>query len=422
MHKAEGKIPFVSVHLPLFFRSDPEYIPIYLKTSILRYPIITMTEVDDVIARLSKLGVITSTDEAPGSVLSTAPESRFADDITLNNYAKHDCSGDLASSKFAELSRVDSHDGGADSITSKSQLAQTQEDLQRVEAELHQAKDEIEKLRREAESYKPNIESVTKPTLGPRRVKRIVTTPNTVSTATEANGRNLKERFQSLKAELETTKAQLVDVSEKFETQTAELSKVKTDLAIAKPQISALSRRRNDKSLQFRVVELQDGTLDTQIDLIRTFHYGSRPAYQTWVPEYSRPTIAYMDLKDHLANNGKLTHEDYINSSYWATEAYNMFKYFESPYDDTYFQHAEPQLMALCVDHFLKTASLRLDQFKNKKPVHNGFVNCMPEVVEIFSSRKPCGSCEDIKVLVNKIALHYNFQFELTYARALVSS
>ncbi|KAI4917239.1 hypothetical protein J4E90_003746 [Alternaria incomplexa] len=381
-----------------------------------------MTELDHIIARLSRLGVITSTDEAPGSVLSKAPESKFADDTSLDKHAKDDCSDDLASTKFAQLSRVDSHEGGADSITPKSQLAQTQEELQRVEDELHQAKDEIEKLRREAESYKPNTESVTKPTLGRRRVKRIVTTPNTVSTATGVNRRNPEERVQSLTAELETTKAQLVDVSEKFETQTAELSKVKTDLDIAKPQISALSRRRNDKSLQFRVVELQDGTLDTQIDLIRTFHYGSRPAYQTWVPEYSRPTIAYMDLKDHLAKNGKLSHEDYINSSYWAAEAYKMFKYFESPYDHTYFQHAEPQLMALCVDHFLETASLSLDQFKDKKPIHGGVVNSMPEVVEIFASRKPCGSCEDIKVLVNKIALHYNFQFELTYARALVSS
>ncbi|KAI4938148.1 hypothetical protein J4E85_000587 [Alternaria conjuncta] len=367
-----------------------------------------MTEMDDVIARLSRLGVITSTDEAPGSVLSKAPKSKFADDTSLDKPVKDDCSDNFTSFKFAQLSRVDSHEGGADNIISKSQLAQTQEELQRVEAELHQAKDEIEKLRREVKSYKPKIESVTKPTLVRRRIKHNVTT------ATEANEREFKERIHSLTTELETTKAQLHDVSKKFETQTAELSEVKTELNIARPQLAALSRRRNDKSLQFRMVELKDGTLDTQIDMIRTFHYGPKTAYPFGGLVYSRPTIAYMDLQDRLARNGKDCQEDYIDSSYWATRAYNIFKKLGSDYAPSWFQHAEPQLMALCVDHFLKTTRLSLDQFKNLEPVRDGLVYCMPDVVKISASRGTCRECNAHQVLVNDFAAHYGFQFELT--------
>lgn len=218
-----------------------------------------------------------------------------------------------------------------------------------------------------------------------------------------------EDKFRAQQFELEYTK----QICEQLENQ---LSDAKEKLILAKRQTETPAQRRNIKNLQFRVTELEDGTLDTQIEMIRTFHYKPRPRYDTRELVHSRPTIAYMQMNgSHLARNGKLPEEGFIDSSRWVAQAHDLFKVLGSTYGKTWFQHTEPQLMALCVCYFREISHLTLDQFRSKRPV-DSYV--MPEVIEIFVSRKPCSHCESLKDLVNKTTKGYKFEFHLIHAEA----
>ncbi|CAN9218097.1 unnamed protein product [Alternaria sp. RS040] len=218
-----------------------------------------------------------------------------------------------------------------------------------------------------------------------------------------------EDKLRAQQFELESTK-------QTCEKSTDSLSKAKRKLILATRETTTPAQQSNGKNLQFRVIELKDGTFDTKIELIRTFRYGPRRAYRTGELAYSRPTIAYMDINgSHLARNGKLHEEGFIDSSYWVAQAQELFEVLGSTCQQTWFQHTEPQLMALCVCHFRQINHLTLDQFRSKRPV-DSYV--MPEVVEILVSREPCSQCEQLKRLVNKTTKGYNFKFNLMHAEA----
>ena len=364
MHEAEGKITFVSVHLPLFLRSNSEYILIYLKIPILRYPTTTMTELDHIIARLSRLGVITSTDEAPASVLSKAPESKFADDTSLDKPSNDDRACDitsLTSSKVAQLSRIDSHEETTEDIDSlKSQLAQAQEELRQIKNKRLQG---LEK------------------------------------------GGVLANKLKQCEYELKQTQLANTYLERRDSKWAMELDG-RFSTAPDNIHIEKFPGKGNDLSMK--------------VVLSRTFTFTERykSAYEM-VRDNAAIGCLRMNGRLYIAKSGKTREDfgDFINSDHWTSEAEFLGEMVASPLNRGHATHVEPQLMAFYITRTLSESGHFLGDFVNT-PIVYVKESCTELKDIIISVSEPiCKSCKGLTVAVNGFAEDHGYRFTLENRR-----
>ena len=137
-------------------------------------------------------------------------------------------------------------------------------------------------------------------------------------------------------------------------------------------------------------------------------------------PVWKDATMAYMKIneKHFFAKNGKAhdTQDGYISGEDYSAKAFQLFKLLRSRHDSTYFQHVEPQLMALYVEDFRNSNSMTLVQFTEHQPTETLYGHGNPLVVEIFVSARPCPKCVEHEETINVAARRHNFEFALTHA------
>ncbi|KAF7568734.1 Arp, Ankyrin repeat protein [Pyrenophora tritici-repentis] len=181
-----------------------------------------------------------------------------------------------------------------------------------------------------------------------------------------------EDKIKKLEEELNASRVANGKIQEELSTKVHELKQ-------ARVQIDNLTGRNAEKPIRFRELELGN---ETQIDFTKTF----RIQLSFWNGKRLKPTISYMELdgKHYFAKNG--THSglnNFISSNVFAPRAYNLFKLlgFERAQlreDQSWFKHAEPQLIAFYMDHFLTSQDLSQSDFKQlkgKKPDKDSNVN-----------------------------------------------
>ncbi|KAE8829670.1 hypothetical protein HRS9122_09485 [Pyrenophora teres f. teres] len=242
----------------------------------------------------------------------------------------------------------------------------------------------------------------------------------------QARLRETEDKMKKLEAELDASRVANRKVQGELSTKQDELDQANAlcakhvekiavtekKLDEARVQIDDLTRRNADKVIKFREHKLDN---ETQIDFTKTFHIPS--SFNDWTGERRKTTISYMELdgNHYFAKNG--THSglngNFISSKVYAPKAYELFKVLGSERDLSWFKHAEPQLMALYVEHFLESRGLSQLDFKRLKDRKPRGDNSECEEVRIFVNREVCGMCEQIRSFINMCSKYYGFQFVL---------
>ncbi|KAF7680338.1 hypothetical protein GT037_001989 [Alternaria burnsii] len=272
-----------------------------------------------------------------------------------------------------------------------------------------------------------------------RRVSRKPTNSGTASTKTGAVGARLEGSFSELtakyvqngtqtdnsfhpiravptemekiQAKLYETEASLEAVRLEYALQKEHLCSAQADLKNAKKSAEDLMererRRKTVHDLQFRRYTIDSEPRYAKFDLVQTF--STKPMYGP-----DRAVIAFVEIggKRYLAQNGlhRATPDGLISGKDYSKEASKLFRALGAVNEETIFQHAEPQLMALYVEQFCNSRRLDFQQFMNK---HDASRRTELLEVEIFISEAACWYCKTLSEKVNETAEEYGFRFLL---------
>ncbi|CAA9962862.1 Ankyrin repeat protein [Pyrenophora teres f. maculata] len=190
-------------------------------------------------------------------------------------------------------------------------------------------------------------------------------------------------------------------------------------LDTANVEIGRLNRLeiKNDGDVQFHERKLKDGTFGTQVDFIQAFRIASASNFHTGQLTYCPVTIAYMkfDGRSYFAKNGSHTDTEHglISGNTYKAKARTLFRALGSTLPDTWFQHSEPQLMALYVDRYRKIEGLTMEEFIDSDSDVSGNRESGCKNIQIFASRKVCNRCNNLMELMNATAEKHGFKFAL---------
>jgi hypothetical protein len=289
-----------------------------------------------------------------------------------------------------------------------------------------------------------NTGTISTPKSGPRRVPQRNTASSATATNTGTAQPVLGEIVISMRAELlqiqtQTNKsvdkilerlAELGKTQEKLKRtellleeakaqctrQEKELCQTRADLKNAQNDAQELLQRQlpqeTGHSIQFREYKVDSESGCTKFDFVRTF-------VQTFVqtfsvrPKYNYTVMAYVmfDGKPYYSQSGQhpATPDGIISGMDYSQKACELFQLLGyDPPSISYFQHAEPQLMALYVEKF-RNGDLTFEKFRDLRTSSLGKLL----KVEILVSRPPCWHCELLMKRVNVKAENHGFEFVL---------
>ncbi|KAI4714177.1 hypothetical protein J4E89_001627 [Alternaria sp. Ai002NY15] len=284
-----------------------------------------------------------------------------------------------------------------------------------------------------------DIEANPKPRARPRRFIRRKKVDSATSTPTEDDGTNVQENAITLPAEVlrgqqEAGKA-VIDTLElhialvekledklnealdqtkeaRFECRRQEkrLVQAQEELKAAKDKAEDLADRqglrKTTTDIQFRKYTITSEPGYAKFDLVQTF---------TTLPKWGtdKAVLAYMKIggRPVLAQSGKHpgTEDGIIDGTIYTRKACELFQLLGDTEEVTFFQHAEPQLMALYVEKF-RNPSLTFEQFRD---LHGADFLKVKTEVEIFVSQAPCDNCRRLMYRANNHAKRYGFLFSL---------
>jgi len=188
------------------------------------------------------------------------------------------------------------------------------------------------------------------------------------------------------------------------------LAQAQEDLKAAKDQAKDLADRqclrKTTTDIQFRKYTSSSEPGYAKFDLVQTF---------TTLPKWGtdKAVLAYMKIggRPYLAQSGKHpeTEDGIIDGTIYTRKACELFQLLGDAEDVTFFQHAEPQLMALYVERF-RNPSLTFEQFKD---LHGADSLKVKTEVKIFVSQAPCDNCRTLMYRANNTAKRYGFLFSL---------
>ena len=215
-------------------------------------------------------------------------------------------------------------------------------------------------------------------------------------------------------AELEKTKRKLKEKEKELVKKQSKFMNAQADMNDVYAKFVPLSRSnvgRAGQKPQFRERRMSIDPPWFKFDFTMTFDVE---------PVWKDATMAYMKINERhfFAKNGKAhdTQDGYISGEDYSAKAFQLFKLLRSRHDSTYFQHVEPQLMALYVEDFRNSNSMTLVQFTEHQPTETLYGHGNPLVVEIFVSARPCPKCVEHEETINVAARRHNFEFALTHA------
>jgi hypothetical protein len=221
--------------------------------------------------------------------------------------------------------------------------------------------------------------------------------------------RAVPAELEKIQAKLYETGASLKAVRLEYALQKEHLCSAQADLKDAKKSAEDLMerqrRRKTVHDLQFRRYTIDSEPGYAKFDVVQTF--STKPKYKS-----NRAVIAFVEIggKRYLAQNGlhHATPDGFISGQDCSIKASEVFRALGAGGEETRFQHAEPQLMALYVEQFCNSRCLTFQQFKNKHAA--SWCTELLEV-EIFISEAACWYCENLSEIVNKTAKEYGFFF-----------
>ncbi|KAI4621194.1 uncharacterized protein J4E87_006822 [Alternaria ethzedia] len=328
-----------------------------------------MAELDHIIARLSRLGIITSTDEAPGSVLSKAPETISADDTSLDKPSNDDLACDitsLTSSKVAQLSRIDSHEETAEDIDSlKSQLAQAQEELRQIKNK--------------------RLQGLKK-------------------------GGVLANKLKQCEYELKQTQLANIYLERRDSERAMELDG-RFSTAPDNIHIEKFPGKGNDLSMK--------------VVLSRTFTFTERykSAYEM-VRDNAAIGCLRLNGRLYIAKSGKTREDfgDFINSDHWTSRAVVLGDMVKFHITTRWATHVEPQLMVFYITRTLSESGHILEDFVNTPIVPAKGSRTELKNIIIGVSEPICDSCTKLTAAVNGFAENHGYRFTLDNRRKITTN
>jgi hypothetical protein len=344
---------------------------------------------------------------ASGPALDKTPESTSANNGPPNKPLEEDCAYDipsLTSSKVAQLSRVDSHEEGADGITFfKSHLAQAQEELRQIKMELHEARSQNKNLRQRVEVLKalPNPEDQLKALEAQIRVHE----------GKERESASERRRLSDDKRLLE----------EQFEWSQAELKEIiarKTDLEQRDNEWQRKLDGRDSMIPDDMYFEVSWGAnLLRKITLSRVFTFTKRyNSASELVPDYAAIGCVRLGGRLYNAKSGRTREDfgDFINSDHWTSEAQYLAEQVGFTTDRNGATHVEPQLMAFYITRTLEETGHKLVDFSNasKFPVKEDSAKLNKIIINV--SQSVCERCRAFTIIINGFAKNHGYEFEPT--------
>ncbi|KAB2110417.1 hypothetical protein AG0111_0g808 [Alternaria gaisen] len=223
--------------------------------------------------------------------------------------------------------------------------------------------------------------------------------------------RAVPTELEKIQAKLCETEASLKAVRLEYALQKEHLCSAQADLKDAKKSAEDLMerqrRRKTVHDLQFRRYTIDTEPGYAKFDLVQTF--STKPQYGS-----DRAVIAFMEIggKRYLAQNGQhsATPDGFISGRDHSERASELLRALGAVDEETVFQHAKPQLMALYVEQFCNSRRLNFQQFKNKHAA-SWYTELLE--VEIFISQAACWYCKGLSEILNKTAKEYGFYFSL---------
>jgi hypothetical protein len=231
---------------------------------------------------------------------------------------------------------------------------------------------------------------------------------------TQAKLKDTEGLARSHLTELQETKEKLRKEEERSRKWHSQYNKAQGDMNDVFANYGPLSRSKvngADHKPQFRITKEPIEPPLFKFDFLQTFDVS---------PKNKESTMAYMRIneKHYFAKTGE-SHDvldGFVSGRKYTEEACQLFRPLGFEHNATWFQHAEPQLMALFVEHFRSITGLSMQQFRSRQGPASGTECRVPRVVEIFTSRKPCRMCVSLEGLVNEAARRHGFSFSLIYA------
>jgi hypothetical protein len=231
---------------------------------------------------------------------------------------------------------------------------------------------------------------------------------------TQAKLKNVEGLASRHLNELQETKKKLREEEERSEKWHSKYNKAQGDMNDVFAKHGPLSRSKvngADHKPQFRITTESIEPPLFKFDFLQTFDVS---------PKNKESTMAYMRIneKHYFAKTGE-SHDvldGFVSGRKYTEEACQLFRPLGFEHNVTWFQHAEPQLMALFVEHFRSITGLSMQQFRSRQGPASGTECYVPRVVEIFTSREPCWTCVSLEGLVNKAARRHGFSFSLIYS------
>jgi hypothetical protein len=292
--------------------------------------------------------------------------------------------------------------------------------IRRLRTELGQAQSQILKLKHN--NYVNFEKSLERWTLIDKQEKRLLELGQRNETV--ASAEDYKRRFEESQRKLARSQKQAKETQVNLQQEVESLtSQTKSLLDEKEARLQRLYQQEylcgRTKVAQFRETKWDDGSFLTDIELVQTFRIGPGTNFKTGQSEHQKIAIAHMELDGvrYLAKNGKHsnTQDGFIHGRFWSSKAMELFRGLHCDFEDRWFQHVEPQLMAFYVCYYFEGKGLKLADFVGSKEETNNDDGTPPLLVQISVSREICWSCKNLANLLNATSIKHAFKFALQH-------